>query len=436
MKTLPAVLALFLIACAEPDRGVAGPLEPTTALRAVIPQQDIRRPQEEKFVALAAAVPTFSGYHYERGDLVISLTDTADGARAAAIVARDGTGAGGSVHKQARRTGHTRFASVTFSFMQLKGWRDALFQDLIESDSVEYIDLDERANVIAVGVTDAAAATWVQQLAAKLGMPDRALVVEAVPPSRTFALLTERVRPVRAGLAITQRDGAGCTLGYVVRFVGTAGIETGFLTNSHCSDTFWGPDQAPQFQVGAGVVADSIGREVRDPAGFACGWRGKKTCRYSDAAILGLATGNRLSGAIARPTDLIESPGDAFVPHPIDATQPNFTVTSTTFSASVGDVLDKVGRTTGWTSDEVNKTCLDLKGRLGDKNRVLCQDEAFTFSFNGDSGSPMFVFQGASVQAHGILWGGRVPFLGRSVTFLSPLQNVVIDLGGLTPVAP
>ncbi|MBL8960302.1 MAG: hypothetical protein JNJ98_10655, partial [Gemmatimonadetes bacterium] len=105
MKTRTAVLAITIIACAEPDRRDVGPLEPTSALRAVIPQHAIRRPQEDKFVALAAAVPSFGGYHYERGDLVISLTDPADSARAAALVARDGTGAGGSSHKDGRRTG-------------------------------------------------------------------------------------------------------------------------------------------------------------------------------------------------------------------------------------------------------------------------------------------------------------------------------------------
>ena len=437
MKRFSAAVALTLAACTgdEVDRGNG--VDAPVSLRAVLPQNVVRRPQEEKFAALAAHVPGFAGYHYEHGDLVIALTDTSQGARALALINRDGTGAEGARHRSGQRTGKTRFATAAFSFIELAAWRDALFPVLIESDSVEYIDLDERANVVAVGVKAMDAEGWVRDAAIRAGLPERAVSVEVVPESREYALLTERVRPVRAGLMIAQRNQDLCTLGYVIRFVGTAGIETGFLTNSHCSDTFWGQDQAPQFQVGAGIVADSIGREVRDVPGFACGWRGRKTCRYSDAAVLGQATGNRLVGAVARPTIVTEDALDSFDPHVIDATQPNFTVTGTTFSATVGDVLDKVGMATGWTTGEVNRTCVDLKGRaLASKTRVLCQDESFTFSFNGDSGSPVFVFLGTTVQAHGILWGGRVPLVGRALTFLSPMPNVILDLGGLTPVAP
>ncbi|MBL8982412.1 MAG: hypothetical protein JNL26_09510 [Gemmatimonadetes bacterium] len=438
MKRWCVALVGVVVACGEsPERGLAPGSHTAGDLRAFIPVANIRRPQEEKFVQVAAVVPTFGGYYYDRGDLVIALTDTADGGRAVALVRRDGTGSEGARHTSGQRTGRTRLVTAAFSFTQLAAWRDALFAVVIESDSVEYIDLDERANAIAVGVTDVAAERWVQGVATSLGLPQRALTVDVVAEARPFALLTERVRPVRAGLQITQRNQDLCTLGYVIRFASTAGIETGFLTNSHCSDTFWGPDQAPQFQVGAGIVADSIGREVRDVPGFACGRRGRKTCRYSDAAILGQATGNRLVGAVARPTIVTVDPGDSFGSHVIDATQPNFTVTSTTTSATVGDVLDKVGMATGWTTGEVTRTCVDLKrGPLETRERVLCQDEAHTFSFDGDSGSPVFVFLGATVQAHGILWGGRVHLFGRADTYLSPLPNVVLDLGGLTPVVP
>ncbi len=431
MKSPLLPLVVVLAACA-PDRtpltAPDAPLPPP--LRAVIPVAAVQRPQEQKFVALAAAVPAFGGYYYERGDLVIALTDTTDGARAAALVARAGTGSVSSAHRGKGRTGRTRIVPARYTFLQLKAWRDALFGELMESDSVEFLDLDEQRQQVRVGVGHAVAARWVEALAEKAGVPAGALAIDTVPPAQTFATLRDRVRPVRAGLQIFQRDQFLCTLGYAISFVGNGGIANGFLTNSHCTDTFWGLDAAAQFQIAITAV-DSIGREVRDPAGFACGYRGRKTCRYSDASILGDVTGNRLQGRVLRLVEVTDGDGEFGSTEIVE--RQDLLVTSVSTSSTVGDIHDKVGTATGWTSGEVTHTCVDLRGTTT-KLRLLCQDESHTFAFSGDSGSPVFVFQGTTIEAHGILWGGRVHALRRSDTFVSPLENVILDMGGMTPL--
>ena len=113
---------------------------------------------------------------------------------------------------------------------------------------------------------------------------------------RVSPRLTDRIRPVRGGLGIFEADSASCTLGFVPVNAG----QIGFFTNSHCTDQFWGADVAPLYQVASLLAADSIGRETRDTVSFPCGFRDRKKCRYSDAALIGKTTLDRRFGEIAR----------------------------------------------------------------------------------------------------------------------------------------
>lgn len=57
----------------------------------------------------------------------------------------------------------------------------------------------------------------------------------------------------------------------------------------------------------------------------------------------------------------------------------------------VGEEVQKVGQTTGWTRGRVAKTCVDLwTERNGVKKFVRCAQKAWVYNGSGDSGGPVF----------------------------------------------
>jgi hypothetical protein len=93
----------------------------------------------------------------------------------------------------------------------------------------------------------------------------------------------------------------------------------------------------------------------------------------------------------------------------------------------VGQTVNKVGRTTGWTQGLVTNTCVNT-GVSGSNIVQLCQTFVSAGVGGGDSGSP--VFRGtSSVTLVGILWGGNSS--GTQFVY-SPIANIEQELGALT----
>jgi hypothetical protein len=133
-------------------------------------------------------------------------------------------------------------------------------------------------------------------------------------------------------------------------------------------------------------------------------------CRYSDAALVRIASGVQSDlGGIARTTG-----GPVLLPTvygsvTIDATNPRIAISGVVSSLFVGDSLHKVGRTTGWTYGYLESTCRDVTLLNGDGTRftTLCAGVVDAGSGGGDSGAPVF-WQGTSGDYFmaGILFGG------------------------------
>jgi len=106
----------------------------------------------------------------------------------------------------------------------------------------------------------------------------------------------------------------------------------------------------------------------------------------------------------------------------------SFNITSEA-NAIVGDVANKVGRTTGWTQGMVTNTCVNT-GVSGTRIVQLCQTFVSAGVGAGDSGSDVFgQTGGSSVRLLGILWGGN----SQGTQFVySPIGNVEQELGPLT----
>jgi len=97
-----------------------------------------------------------------------------------------------------------------------------------------------------------------------------------------------------------------------------------------------------------------------------------------------------------------------------------------------GEMVDKMGQTTGWTYGFVNRTCMTANVSTewtvdGRPIRFQCQDRANYFGDSGDSGSPVFVWYGNTVHLMGIHWGGS-----SSHSMFSALWNIQADLGNIT----
>jgi len=149
-------------------------------------------------------------------------------------------------------------------------------------------------------------------------------------------------------------------------------------------------------------------------------------CRYSDASRAAYVDGaNQALGVIARTSGAnngsLEIVG-------------SFAITSddcTTLGGCliVGNTVNKVGRTTGWTSGAITNTCVNT-GVQGTRIVQLCQTFVSAGVGGGDSGSDVFqITSSPNVKLAGVLWGGSSS--GNQFVY-SPFANVVKELGALT----
>lgn len=94
----------------------------------------------------------------------------------------------------------------------------------------------------------------------------------------------------------------------------------------------------------------------------------------------------------------------------------------------VGQTVNKIGRTTGWSQGPVTSVCVNTNVS-GTTITQFCQTNVSATVGSGDSGSPVFAIGGGdNVTLLGILWGGS----GSSSFVFSPINQVEQELGALT----
>jgi len=109
----------------------------------------------------------------------------------------------------------------------------------------------------------------------------------------------------------------------------------------------------------------------------------------------------------------------------------HFHIVKENSSAVVGEVVNKVGRTTGWTQGPVTATCVNTA--VSGTNIVqICQNFVTAGVGSGDSSSPVFSITPTStdpnaVVLRGILWGSS-----GSTFVYSPIGNIEQELGPLS----
>ena len=292
---------------------------------------------------------------------------------------------------------------------------------VFEIAGVVFTDADENTGRLVIGVLDRDIEGLLRARMRVLGVQPQDVDIIETEPIFQVATLRDQVRPVVAGLQIRYSNYV-CSIGFNAVRAGIAG----FVTASHCSTKQGTVDGTQYYQPVNQVAAELIGTEIADPAykrkidGCPAG----RLCRYSDSNFVdGANSVNFTLGGIARTTgpnnNSLEIAG-------------SFSVTAEG-TASEGDTVNKVGRTTGWGQGTLTRKCVNT-GVSGSNLVLLCQD--FVENANaqivagGDSGAAVFKITGGdNVTLLGNLWGGN----GDGTLFVySPLSGIEAELGSLT----
>jgi hypothetical protein len=408
---LAAAAIVALGSCSDDTTQPSAPSAPATPdLALTAAQQDLA----DDPVALARTVPGFGGFFVdEQGTPTVYLTNA--GRRAAAEQAL-----GPWFRERNRPAAALRVLPARFTWTDLERWYAQATPEALAVPGAVFADADEAGNRVHIGVEHAAAASRVRSVLARLGIPAAAVAVEIVAPIRQVATLRGVVRPVVAGVQINFSNFL-CSIGFNAARSGVRG----FVTASHCTNTQGGVESTSYWQPLQTTRPVKIATETVDPgykttlAGCPSGRR----CRRSDAAFAKYvnSTTNTL-GRIARTSSTISS----------DLTiVGGWTVTSNATSSSftIGETVNKVGRTTGWSRGKVAATCVTVNVS-GTTITQICQTIVNAKVGAGDSGADVFkVTSGTNVKLDGVLWGGSTN--GMSFVF-SPFANITGELGALT----
>jgi hypothetical protein len=321
-----------------------------------------------------------------------------------------------------------KLATVQDTIRQLEVWLTATTPEVLALPQIVFSARDRSTNTLVFGVEEPAVVAVVAGLLDRMGIPRWAYEIQLADPIYPdVTTLRTRHQPTQAGIQVNFHGSDGswvCTVGFNVRHSGGRS----FITNSHCTAERSVNTGTAFFQPSSTTEPQAIGMEVDDPPLFTGGiCPVGRRCRYSDAArVLYDGDAKSWQGRIARTTGVGNGELDV-AGHFTIVSQAD---TATTFTG----ILNKVGRTTGWTRGEVSQTCAHVNVS-GTDLTMLCQTRltGTSLSAGGDSGAPWFrIVDGDKVELVGIHWGGS----GGTSAIFSPLRNVVLELGSMTATAP
>ena len=376
---------------------------------------------DAEFTRIAREAPGFGGMFYEDGRLHVFVTIGAD---RGAVLNR----VGASLRARGRSVPPSDITVIPAGrdYAELATLRERMSPVLAEP-GVVFTDIDETRNELRVGVLDGVARGSIEAVLRRLGVPLDAVRIETTAPIQPLATLRELQNPVAGGLQIWWFEPPStawiCTLGFNVM----VGGQPHFFTNSHCTEERSVVDGTEIRQDRLVLPSRIVGVEVADPPYFSCQYPGYR-CRWSDAALIEYLPGIDAQLGMIYRTTAVSTSGAGSIE--IDPTGNGFLIIDDEPYPVAGEVLDKVGRTTGWTRGPVVATCVDT-GVSGERPRVvvLCQDFVESAVGGGDSGSPVFAQNGMNrpVTLYGILWGG-----GGSVFVFSALENIRAEFPAFT----
>lgn len=405
------------------------------------PSETAPKTFDEQLAAISRANDGFAGVHLSDDGAVVVHTTKPKQKSTLMTSLRAKQAAEGSVLASLQsmmQRKSTTTQAATYTFDTLYGWKTQLTSLLGDTDVVVSLDIDARANHVKVGVTSMGSVDALKQRVETLGIDANAVSFVEDAPAEPLITLRDAQRPVVAGTEISNGSGS-CTLGFSVKLYDGNGsyVNPSFITNAHCAPprgsvngtTFYQPSGGSYigYETHDAQTATQLGNGDDCPSG--------ETCYFADAAVVRYS-GTSYNPRIAQPERLWDTRYD---PTRIDASTPTFDINDLKWYAWDGEVLNKVGRTTGWTDGFVDQTCKDIQtgGVL-----LLCQNvvrkqagdpSGERIAYYGDSGSPVFRTYTDSDGDYnppilsGILWGGD-PNTGDTFYF-SHMQLVRLFTG-------
>jgi hypothetical protein len=335
-----------------------------------------------------------------------------------------------------------------YDFPTLLRWRAQIDAEATRIPGLVLLDADERRNRLRVGVETAEAERQVRDALVRLEIPSAGVIIErserpmltsgpagaSTLPPRQAGTVEGYAAAVAGGYRIRWRTAPDyydrCTFSFNAWRWDTpmSAWQRVFLTNSHCSNTRFGLDDARYYQWEHTNSAHFIGREIVDPIGIEgsevattscinnawCCPQGYR-CRLADAAVSLWESERWAFGTIARTV-----PG---YPKTIDSANPTYNIAGEISWPYAGEYLYKVGASTGTTSARVDYVCSWSYPSTGKK--LLCQEEIRFGTQGGDSGAPVY---GMHPTAPGwvYLYG-----ISQGTAIMSSMSNVESDLGTL-----
>jgi hypothetical protein len=220
-----------------------------------------------------------------------------------------------------------------------------------------------------------------------------------------------------------------CTLGIVADRSGTRG----FITASHCSSNMYFDDGSEYMQPDSNSTdtAPAIGEETVDPIGTGCGL---DVCRGSDATFNAVTSSRPARrGVIYSTGSSHRSSGQAGTV--AVASPPKWiNIRAGETSLLAGLAIDKMGMWTGWTYGSITGTCVDytINGPPGNQDTITCAGRASLWAHTGDSGSPVFWWDGnEGAYYYGVLGALNCSCNQLNDSFFSSYQQTNGDLVGL-----
>lgn len=282
---------------------------------------------------------------------------------------------------------------------------------VLDIPGVVYTDAREDLGRLEIGVESRGrSGAAIAQVLERLGISSSQVSIVETQPLIQMATLRDDVAEV-GGVQI-HFSRYLCTLG----FNAVDGAQNSFITNSHCTSRQGGVEGTTYYQPQSNVNSTAIGTEVEDPTYFRGGaCPATRQCRYSDAARVRYAASVPFAlGALARTT--APNTGSLEISQVSNIAGDRSTV--------LGETVNKVGRTTGWTQGTVTGTCVNVNVS-GSRLTLLCQNLVTAGVGPGDSGSPVF---SDNDQLLGVLWGGNT---NGTLFVFSPISGVRQELGQL-----
>ncbi|NJE60298.1 protease [Thermococcus sp. 21S7] len=302
------------------------------------------------------------------------------------------------------------FLRGKYSFKQLVKWKhliEKLNSKTIKQLGITMIDADEAHNSLTIGLEEVTPEILrsLESELKKLGIPKEAVRVEKRKYMRPN-INTDLIRPLIGGIQIVNKELGGIgTLGYV----GYYNNEKYAITAGHFG--VYGTNGQHVYQPDTSSEEYYIGQIEYNPF-----FRdsGSVPYRYSDSLLIHVTNAD-ISPEIYT----------------------NGNVIGKKYSTEqyVGEIVYKVGRTTGKTSGSIINKCVTSVMQYTEEEQLkygypstayfYCQMETTFYAAGGDSGAPVYHnYRNEAAVIYGVYWGGT-----DTVSAYSPIDGIEKDLG-------